>query len=233
MVNVALAGFNLLPGFPMDGGRVLRALLARNRPFARATQLAAEVGKMVALLMGLFGLLNGNLILIAIAFFIFIGASSEAQRTVLKALFQGVTVSDVMTPGKDIHSVSPDQTVEELLEQMFQQRHTGYPVLEGEEVVGMVTLSDAKEIERVERDAYLVSDIMSTELRTIPEYADAADALDTMQQDGIGRLLVVDAQGDLAGLISRTDLMTAFEIMKESNDLSTPRERETIQESPE
>ena len=79
LMNFALAAFNLLPGFPMDGGRVLRALLARTRSFSRATQIAAEVGKAFAIVLGLFGLLNFNIILIGIAFFIYIGPSSTPR----------------------------------------------------------------------------------------------------------------------------------------------------------
>lgn len=81
LMNVALAGFNLLPGFPMDGGRVLRALLARNRSHVRATQIAATVGKGFAILLGFLGLFAFDLILIAIAFFIYMGASGESRQT--------------------------------------------------------------------------------------------------------------------------------------------------------
>ncbi len=216
LVNVALAAFNMLPGFPMDGGRVLRALLARTRPFPEATQRAAEVGKIVALFLGLFGLLGGNLILIAIAFFIYIGASGEAQRTTLKAAFEGVTVADIMTPAEDVETIDESSTVADLLEAMVKQRHTGYPVEREDTIVGMVTLEDAREVNPVEREAFRVGDIMSTDLHTIPEYKQATDALDKMQSEGIGRLLVVDTEGEMAGLISRSDLMTAFEIIKSS-----------------
>jgi Zn-dependent protease/CBS domain-containing protein len=216
LVNVSLAIFNMLPGFPMDGGRVLRALLARNRPFARATQLAAEVGKAVAIFLGLFGLLGGNLILIGIAFFIYIGASGESQRTVLNAVFQGVQVRDIMTPAAEVETIGEEATVADLIEEMFRERHTGYPVERDGTIVGMVTLDDAREVQPVEREAFTVADIMSTELHTIPEYAEATEALDTMQSEKIGRLLVVDPTGEMSGLISRTDLMTAFNIIKSS-----------------
>ncbi|MFB6267787.1 MAG: site-2 protease family protein [Halodesulfurarchaeum sp.] len=216
LVNLSLAAFNMLPGFPMDGGRVLRALLARNRPFARATRLAAEVGKGMALLLGLFGIFNWNLILIGIAFFIYIGAAGESQRTTMKAAFEGVTVRDIMTPGDQVETIGAEDTVSDLLEEMLRGRHTGYPVERDDQIVGMVTLEDAQEVSPIERDAFLVADIMSTDLYTIPEYADAVDALETMQQQGVGRLLVVDAAGDMTGLISRTDLMTAFDIIRSS-----------------
>jgi len=81
VLNVALAIFNMLPAFPMDGdGCYLRALLARSQPYAQATQQAASIGKLFAVLMGLFGLFSGNIILIGVAFFVYIAASSEASR---------------------------------------------------------------------------------------------------------------------------------------------------------
>jgi len=213
LMNVFLAVFNLLPGFPMDGGRVLRALLARTRPFARATQIAAEVGKGFALLLGLLGLLGPNVLLIALAFFIYIGASSEAQRTVMNAAFENVAVRDIMTPATDIDAVTPDLSVADLVERMFRDRHTGYPVMDGDYLVGMVTLEDARQVDPVERDAFTVEDVMTTDLTTIDADSNAMEAFDTMQQRGIGRLPVTD--GDtLVGLISRTDLMTALDIIQ-------------------
>ncbi|AOW79318.1 Zn-dependent protease [Halodesulfurarchaeum formicicum] len=216
LINIALAVFNMLPGFPMDGGRVLRALLARKRSFARATQLAAEVGKGVAILMGIAGLFGGNIILIGIAFFIYIGAAGESQQTTLKAAFEGVTVADIMTPAESVSTVEPETTVADLVEKMFRERHTGFPVERGEEIVGVVTLSDARQIDPVERDAHRVADVMTTDLHSVEVHANAATALERMQQEKIGRLLVVDEHNELAGLISRTDLMTAFEIIKSS-----------------
>ncbi|MFC6905595.1 M50 family metallopeptidase [Halalkalicoccus tibetensis] len=222
LLNVVLAVFNMLPAFPMDGGRVLRALLARNRPFARATQIAAEVGKLFALFMGLFGLLQFNVILIALAFFVYIAASGEAQQTVMKAAFEGVRVDDIMTAEGDVHTVSPDTSIADLLERMFSERHTGYPVMENDRLVGVVTLSDARQVDAVERDAFTVEDVMTTELETIGPDAEAMDALNRMQQGGIGRLLVVQ-EDDLVGLISRTDLMTALNIIKSSGSIETAK----------
>ncbi|WP_181687279.1 site-2 protease family protein [Halorhabdus salina] len=216
LMNLALAIFNMLPGFPMDGGRVLRALLARNRPYARATQIAAEVGKLFALLLGLFGLFGGGSpFLIAIAFFIYIGASSEAQMTTMKAAFEGVTVRDVMTPADRVQSVETDMSVAELMELMFRERHTGFPVVKNDEIVGLVTLEDARAVREVEREAFTVSDVMTTDLRTIGPDEDAMAALTRLQENNIGRLLVMEAD-EFAGLLTRTDLMTALDIIKQS-----------------
>mgnify|MGYP006272170951 CR=1 FL=1 len=214
LLNVVLAGFNMLPAFPMDGGRVLRALLARNQPHAQATQRAAAVGKVFAFLMGIIGLFTFQLLLIVLAFFVYIAASGEAQQTTLKAAFEGVTVTDIMTPRGDLHTVSEDTSVADLMSRMFEERHTGYPVLDGDELVGMVTLEDARSVREVERDAYRVDDVMATNLVAADPNADALTALQTMQEHGVGRLPVVDADGELVGLISRSDLMTAFNIIQ-------------------
>ena len=218
LMNVALAGFNLLPAFPMDGGRVLRALLARRRPYARATKIAAEVGKGFALLLGLLGLLQFNIILIGIAFFIYIGASGEAQQTVMKAAFEGVTVRDVMTPTADLKTVEPEASVAELVRRMFSERHTGYPVVENGRLVGLVTLEDAQSVRTVERDAFTVRDVMTTDLATVDAGADAMTAITEMQANGVGRL-IVEELGEFVGLVTRTDLVTAFNIIQSSGSL--------------
>ena len=220
LMNLALAGFNLLPGFPMDGGRVLRALLARDRPYARATQIAARVGQGFALLLGLFGLFGGGgLFLVAIAFFIYIGASSEAQQTMMRAAFEGVTVRDVMTPAEEVDTVTRETSVADLVRRMFTERHTGYPVIENGQVAGLVTLADAQSVPEIERDAYRVEDVMSTDLHTIAPGTDAMDAIERMQKHGVGRLVVMDGER-FAGIVSRSDLMTALDIIRSSGSLS-------------
>ncbi|MFB6135788.1 MAG: CBS domain-containing protein [Halobacteriaceae archaeon] len=221
LMNLVLAAFNLLPGFPMDGGRVLRALLARNRPFAQATQIAAEVGKLFAIVLGIVGVF-ANLFLVLIAFFIYIGASGEAQRTVMNAAFQGVSVRDIMTPASEVETVAADATVADLVDRMFRERHTGYPVMENGRLAGLVTLEDARRVDPVERDAYRVEDVMTpaSELLTVGADTNAMDAFDTMQSNGVGRLLVTDG-GELVGIISRTDIMTALDIIRNAGTSSS------------
>ncbi|OVE83342.1 CBS domain-containing protein [Natronolimnobius baerhuensis] len=232
ILNIALAGFNMLPAFPMDGGRVLRAFLARSKPYAKATQQAATVGKIFAVLMGIFGILPPfNIVLVGVAFFVYIAASSEAQQVTMKAAFQDVTVADIMTPAGDLHTVAPDTSVATLIQRMFTERHTGYPVIESsgwedERLIGLVTLTDARSIDPVEREAYTVEDVMTTDLETISPESNAMEAIEKMRDNDIGRLLVVD-NGDLIGLISRSDLMTAFDIVQKSGAIDPSRQPRT------
>ncbi|QSG05575.1 CBS domain-containing protein [Halapricum desulfuricans] len=219
LMNVALAVFNMLPGFPMDGGRVLRALLARTRGYARATKIAAEVGKVFAILLGLFGLFGpGSLFLVAIAFFIYLGASGEAQQTMMKAAFEGFEVRDIMTTADRIQTVDAGDSVAELVEQMFRERHTGYPVERDGEIVGLVTLEDARAVRDIEREAYRVEEIMTTDLETIGPTASAMEAMERLQRNNIGRLLVYD-DGEFVGLLTRSDLLTALNIIKEGGSV--------------
>ena len=219
LMNVALAAFNMLPGFPMDGGRVLRALLARTRTYARATRIAAEIGKVFAILLGLFGLfVLGNIFLAGLAFFIYIGAAGEARKTTMRADLEGVQVRDVMTPANRVTTVTADVSVRELIGTMFRERHTGYPVEGNGEVVGLVTLEDARAVNEVERDAYTVGDVMTTELVTVTPELDVMDALNELQDNPVGRLVVTDADGEFCGLLTRSDVMTAFSILRSSED---------------
>ena len=222
VLNVALAAFNMLPGFPMDGGRVLRALLSRNRPRLEATRIAAGVGKAFAVVLAVGGILALNVFWIAIAFFIFIAATGETRQMVMQAAFEGLTVADLMTPLEELDTVAPDTTLSELLDRMVRERHTGYPVLEGGRLVGVVTLEDLQRVPPEDRGATPVREVMATDLATVRPDAEATEALTIIQGRDIGRVLVVD-EGGLAGLVSRTDLMTVFEIAQSSETGSLTR----------
>lgn len=224
VLNVALAAFNMLPGFPMDGGRILRALLSRNRSRLRATRIAAAVGKGFAILLGIGGVLTLNLFWVLIAFFIFVAATSETRQIVLEAAFEGLTVREIMTPASELDTVSPETSIDALLDRMIYERHTGYPVLDGDDLVGIVTLEDVQERTPERRDEVTVRDVMSTDLVTVRPESEATKALTTLQREDIGRILVTDADGSLTGLISRTDLMTVLEIVQTGESTAaTPR----------
>ena len=208
-INIFLGGFNLLPAFPMDGGRVLRALLARRWPFVQATKIAAGVGKVFAFAFGIFGLMGGNLFLVLIAFFVYMGASQEYQFTVIKATLDGFRVRDLMT--RDVVSVSADTSVQALVDRMFHERHMGYPVMRGEDMVGCVTLEDIGKVSPEKRATATVADIMTPHLTSVEPDDDIYLALKKISENEIGRLPVLD-DGRLVGILSRSDIMRGFQV---------------------
>lgn len=209
--NIILAVFNLLPAFPMDGGRVLRAFYAKRMSYVKATQQAAYVGKMFAFIMGMFGLLF-NVWLVMIAFFVYIGASEEERSTQISFTLEKVPVRKIMT--QEIVSVSPSWTIEEITVFMFQKKHMGYPVMEGNDLKGIITFTDVHKVPPEERANIVVSELMTPEVISINADADSSEALKLMTTNKIGRLLVTD-NGSVVGILSRTDLMRTLMFLGE------------------
>jgi len=209
--NVFLGLFNLVPAFPMDGGRILRAWFAMRMPYIEATRRAVSVGKSFAIAMGIFGLFASP-ILIAIAIFIYLGASGEEKATVISITLEGVKVRNVMTSVPDVIYVPPDWTLEQLIDVMFKTRHMGYPVQESHAspVLGVITFSDVQRVPASERVAIRVEDVMKREIISIRPDADAFDALKLMSSRNLGRLIVME-DGQMVGIVSRTDLMRAIQ----------------------
>jgi len=209
LLNVILFAFNLLPAFPMDGGRVLRAYLARRMPLPRATKIAANIGKGFAVVFGILGLLALNPILVIIAFFIYIGASQESTAIRYTFLLRDVTLGQIMS--REVMTVEPSTPVRQVLDQMYATKHLGFPVLDRGALVGMVTLDDIHRTNQIDRDALLVRDIMTRGAIALPPEAPVVDALRVMSAQNIGRIPVV-RDGYLLGIVSRNDIMKVVEL---------------------
>lgn len=210
-LNILLGIFNILPAFPMDGGRVLRALLAMRMPYIAATRWAVFSGKMFAYLLGIIGLFMGlsGIWFIIIAFFIYVAAGEEERSTITSVMLEGVKVRDIMT--KTVDTVDSGASVSSTLQTMFQKKHLGYPVVESGRLAGIVTLSDVSKVPEAARDTTVVRDIMTRNVITLKPDDDATIALQQISQRKVGRLVVMD--GDrMAGIISRTDLVRAIEL---------------------
>ena len=213
--NVLLGLFNLIPAFPMDGGRILRAWFATRMSYIDATKKAVAVGESFAFAMGIFGLLTlnvGGLWLIFIAIFIYFGASAEEKATIISVSLEGVKARDVMTAVPNVVYVPPDMTLNQLVDVMFRTKHIGYPVQEEQSspVLGVITFGDVRQIPASKRDTTRVEEVMKREIISIGPDADASDALKLMSTKNIGRLIVM-ADGQMVGIISRTDLMRAVQ----------------------
>jgi len=212
LLNVLLFGFNLLPAFPMDGGRVLRAWLARRMPLSRATRIAADVGKAFAVLFGIIGFLLLNPILIIIAFFIYIGANQEATYLRYNILLQDVTVADAMS--SPVVTVEPAMPLSRLVEMMYETKHLGFPVVERGALVGIIALADVHKISPLDREAMQVRDVMTRNPITLSPSAPLLDALRAITGKDIGRIPVV-ADGTLVGIVTRTDVLRVMELREE------------------
>jgi Zn-dependent protease len=212
LLNVLLFGFNLLPAFPMDGGRVLRAWLARRMPLSRATRIAADVGKGFAVLFGLVGFLLLNPILILIAFFIYIGANQEATSLRYNILLQDVTVADAMS--SPVTTVEPTMPLPRVVEMMYETKHLGFPVMERGSLVGIIALADIHKTSPIDREAMQVRDVMTRNPTTLPPSASLIDALRIITGQNIGRIPVV-ADGELVGIVTRTDVLRVMELREE------------------
>ena len=210
--NILLAGFNLIPAFPMDGGRVLRSFLSSRMSYVDATKKAASVAKVMAAMMGVVGILYGMIFLIFIAFFVYIGAKEEEQATVISESLEGMTVAQLMT--SPVQTIHPDTSVQQLLDTMLVTRRMGFPVVRDGTLVGMVTLSDTSRVAKEDTRLATVKDIMSTEVVTVPADMPAAKALKIISGRNIGRLPVVDASGALVGIVTRKDFLRMVEIVE-------------------
>lgn len=209
-VNLVLGIFNLLPAFPMDGGRVLRAYLARKRDYVDATKTAARVGKQFAILMAIAGVFLFNFILILIAIFIYLGADQEYQAILVSNMLEGVQVKDIMT--RDVKTLNPDNTVSEALYTMFQQKHMGYPVKENDKLAGIITFDDISRIPEDKRDT-LIGDIMTKDLILANPNEGVATVFEKINRKAVGRLPVVQ-NGELVGIVSKTDVVKTLEMLE-------------------
>ena len=211
VINVTLAIFNLVPAFPMDGGRVLRALLARSRPYAEATQTAAAVGKLMAVLMAVFAVLAFAPLLLLIAMFVYVAAGAESRTTVVRELLRDMTARELMST--EIRTVTPETTVAEFLDRVLTERTTAYPVMDRGTVTGVVTLDSVRKVPQKERESTTVADVMGAAPASVSPDSDAFGALMAMSTARGERVLVVE-DGRFVGQITASDFMTALEVMQ-------------------
>ena len=199
-VNLWLVLFNLIPAFPMDGGRVLRALIALRTPYPRATRIAAGIGQVFALLFGFLGLF-GNPMLIFIALFLYLGASQEAAVASLKDVSEWLSVSDAMVT--DFSVLSSESTVAGAIETLLRTSQHEFPVVDGAgRVLGMLTRDDMIRALQTLGPDTRVKDVMRHDVPVVAQDASLEDAFETMQESDSPALPVVDSRGRLVGILT-------------------------------
>ncbi len=221
-INMVVLVFNLIPGFPLDGGRILRAgLWYRSGNFVRATRIASGVGKAFAVLLIMLGFLYiflgsfvGGLWMIFIGFFLHQAAQSGYMTAALRDSIAHLRVSDIMRTS--VVTVESGTTLRALVDDYFLKHHfNAYPVIHGGRLVGLVSLADVKRVDREDWSDVTVERVMRNDaVRFALRPDDQADrVVDLIMRRRAGRLLVLDDTGAVVGIVTRGDLMEAMKLM--------------------
>jgi len=201
-VNLLLALFNLVPAFPMDGGRVMRALLSLIRPTDEATRTAAWVGRMIAISMGVYGIFAPQFILVFLAFFIWMGAAQESTAALGRTLTHGIPVRAAMIT--EFHRLGHGDTIRQAVNLLLTSAQQDFPVLHGEEVIGLLDRATLlKALGTDGPDAY-VAGVMDRDYLALDPATDLAETLPLMARSS--RCALVMEGTHLAGLLTRDNL---------------------------
>jgi Zn-dependent protease/CBS domain-containing protein len=199
-INLFLAAFNMIPAFPMDGGRVLRALLAIRLGHVRATEIAAMIGQWAAFGFGFLGLFY-NPLLIFIAIFVYLAAASEAQMVSLRAMSRDVPVTAAMVT--QFATLSPDEHIDTAVETMLRTSQTEFPVVDGiQRLIGLVGRAEIIRALRELGPTAPVSDVMVKDIPTIERSHRLEEAFRLLQEKAVPAVGVVDIAGRLIGLVT-------------------------------
>jgi Zn-dependent protease/CBS domain-containing protein len=205
LANVTLALFNLIPALPMDGGRILRSLLAL-MGFRRATGIATRVSQVLCIIMGIFALLSQNVILLVIAVLVFSNAVQEHLRERTKGAAVGFKVREVMTEGPLLQTFPHGMTVSQALKIALKSLQSVFPVVHSGEVIGVIDRETLLETGALDSDESYVSGHMSREFETVGPDEDLTAVLEKMQSGGSDSLLVM-SEGQLVGILLKDKVL--------------------------
>ena len=222
LVNALLAGFNLLPGFPLDGGRVLRSILWRTSGnLTKATNTAATVGQVFGwmfIALGVFWMLTGNFMnglwIAFLGWFLTSAADASRQEVTITKQLSGVRVKDIMNPMPEC--VNSDKLVQDVVHENFiQHGHRAVPICRESRLMGIVTLTDVKKLPQQKWLQTRVEEIMTrSPLYTVKKDDDLNSALKLMAEHGLNQVLVTEGE-QLVGLLSRADIIRYLQLTQE------------------
>jgi Zn-dependent protease/predicted transcriptional regulator len=216
--NLILAAFNMIPAFPMDGGRVLRAILARFTTEQKATQFAAAAGRMLAIAIGLFGLLNGMFMLLFIALFVYLGATQESALVVGRALTEGIPVRAAMVT--DFRTLQHGNTIREAANLLLATSQQDFPVVLGEQVVGLLGRNALLRGMAVDGPDAYVAGIMERSFPKVPPDMELTETLPLMAENACA--LVMDPHDRLLGLLTRENVSEFLMLRKVGLEAAHP-----------
>jgi Zn-dependent protease len=208
-VNIYLLLFNLIPAFPMDGGRVLRAILASRMGLVRGTRIAATLGQTFAVLGGLYGITRPEPLLVLVAFFVFLGANAEAAAVETRAAGEGLQVKQMMVT--DFRTVPVHATLNQAVDLLLSGEQREFPVVDNlGRTEGILTRDNLIRGLSQRGPESTVAEAMTTGVPTVPPTLSFQEALDRLRASRLPALPVVDLGGALVGLLTLdniTDLL--------------------------
>jgi Zn-dependent protease/predicted transcriptional regulator len=211
LANIGLVVFNAIPAFPLDGGRVLRALLALRTDYRRATRIAVSIGQGLALLFGLTGFATGDFFLIVIAIFVWFGASAEGQQVEVDNVFGSATVGQTMIMHPQV--LAATDPLSRAVELTLGTAQADFPVVEpGGRIVGLLTLDDLL-LGLRDQPAATVGEAMRREFPVTQSEEFVTAAQKQMGEGRVRALPVVRPDGRLAGLLTAADIGEAFRLL--------------------
>jgi Zn-dependent protease/CBS domain-containing protein len=215
LLNLILGAFNLIPAFPMDGGRVFRALLAERMNFSDATKYAAYLGRILGIVMAIVGFFY-NPFLVLVGVFVYIGASEEAEQTIVSTNLAGVRVRDVMS--SDTAAVQPNTTLAEAVEVMFKARYHDVLVENARVFQGVVGWDEIMKIGPEQRSNLTVGQMPLKHL-SVFEDDPILEAYKIMNREKIGLLPVVDKREPtkVIGVLTSEDIAKAYEKARDTH----------------
>jgi Zn-dependent protease/CBS domain-containing protein len=213
MANLAIGLFNLIPAFPMDGGRVLRALLAARIDYGKATTIAIFIGQGLAWLLGLWGFMIGNYFLVLIAIFVWMGAGQEGKQNNVKNVLNEIKVGQAMT--RKPHVLFTNDTLERAVELTLSTAQVDFPVMDGTDnsLVGLLTEADLIKGLRAEGATALVKEFMHRQYPVTAPGELLIKAQRQMTENRIHVIPVVDRNGAMVGLLTSSDTNEAYRLL--------------------
>jgi Zn-dependent protease/CBS domain-containing protein len=212
--NLCLGVLNLLPAYPMDGGRVLRALFSRRMDPVRATRRAVTIGQAFATLFMLVGML-WNIWLTMIGFFLFIAAQLEERSAVFQSVLETVRLEDIMLT--DFATLSPADTLEDALEKAVHSLQDDFPVIRGSDMVGVISKQKILQALRAEGNGYVQS-VMNRIFEVAQKKESLASAFRKLTARNLSIIPVVEDQ-HLVGIVTLQNLMHSMALLAESRKL--------------
>ena len=205
--NVALALFNMIPAFPMDGGRVLRAALAMKMGFSRATRIATAVGQAIAFAFGILGVLSGNFLLVLVAFFVFMGAGQERAEEQARHVLTTLKVGDAYN--RYALTLAPGDHVSKVVDYILSSYQPDFAVVQGGRLLGVVTRDEVLRTLATEVNDLYVAGVMKREVLTVDATQGLDDVRRLMGEKG-ERIVAVNSGETFLGLVSMEDIAEAL-----------------------